>query len=85
MDNYSKIYWLTRLDNMQAFFITLLVIGIATFAIYHIVMFLNCFDKEDVDGYNKNYKKYKTTSIWVSIITGFLLVFLPTKNDMILI
>ena len=85
MDNYSKIYWLTRLDNIQAFFTPLIVLGITTFAMYYIVMAFKCFNKKDVEDYNKNYKKYKTTSIWVSIVTGFLLVFLPTKNDMILI
>lgn len=85
MDNYSKIYWLTRLDNIQVFFTILLVLGITIFTICHIVMYVDCYDNESVEDYNRSYKKYKITSIWVSIVSAFVLVFLPTKNDMILI
>jgi hypothetical protein len=85
MDNYSKIYWLTRLDNLQAFFITAFVISLVVLFVYHLVMIIDCYDNDDRKEYKINWGKYRTISFWLALVMGVFLVFMPTKNDMILI
>jgi len=85
MNNYSKIYWLTRLDNIQVFFITALSISIFIFFAYHVIKGIECDWDEEKENFEKAYGKYKTISFWTSIIAGFILVFMPTKTDIILI
>ena len=85
MDNYSKIYWLTRLDNIQAFFIIAFTISMIVLLVYHLAMLIECYDDDDRKEYKQNWSKYKNISFWTSLIIGILLVFTPTKNDMILI
>ena len=84
MNNYSKIYWLTRLDNIQAFFTTAFAISLIILLVYHLIMLYLSFDS-DVKEYNRNWSKYRNISLWVGLISGIFLVFIPTKNDMILI
>ena len=85
MNNYSKIYWLTRLDNIQAIFISALIISLCVLFVYHIIMIIQCSDNDDRKEYNINYGKFKNTSFWIALVTGAFLVFLPSKNDMIMI
>ena len=85
MDNYSKIYWLTRLDNIQAFFIIAFTISMIVLLVYHLAMLIECYDEDDRKEYKQNWSKYKNIAFWTTLIIGILLVFTPTKNDMILI
>ena len=84
MNNYSKIYWLTRLDNIQAFFATAFAISLIILFVYHLIMLYLSFDN-DVKEYNRNWSKYRNISLWVGLVSGIFLVFIPTKNDIILI
>lgn len=82
MDNYSKIYWLTRLDNLQAFFQIVFTISATVLFLYHLIMALSIDEKEE---YEQNWSKYRNLSFWVGLTALILMVFMPTKNDMILI
>lgn len=85
MDNYSKIYWLTRLDNIQSGITTIFVISIIAIFIYYFIMLIVSDDPDATESMIKNYGKKATIAFWVGIISGIFLIFIPTKNDMILI
>jgi uncharacterized membrane protein YfcA len=87
MDNYSKIYWLTRLDSIESALAMIFTFScIILLAYYMIYMFKSDFwDEDDKKEYKLNWGKFKTTSTWLGIITGVILIFIPNKNDMLLI
>jgi hypothetical protein len=87
MSNYSKLYWLTRLDNLQSLLVTVLIISIVAIVVYAIIYLINSewWDDEEQVSYTKKYGKYKTLSLWIAIVTGVLLTFTPTKNELIFI
>jgi preprotein translocase subunit SecE len=77
MDNYSKIYWLTRLDALQTVFIIIpFLLGVG-------FMFVSIYNSVEYD------KSPKKKSVWVvGIIISFFSIIaclIPSKNDMILI
>lgn len=93
MSNYSKLYWLTRLDNINGFAIVIAIISIVTIAI----TLIWCAITSDFDEYEsrdeigkrkalrakaRGYIKSYVISFVVSLV---LLIFLPTKNEVIFI
>lgn len=85
MNNYEKIYWLTRLDNIQSFLTTGFILSLAVLFMWYMILFIECYDYDDRKEYIKNHGKYRTTTFWLAIIFGVLMVFSPSKNDMLLI
>lgn len=85
MSNYTTIYWLTRLDHIQELLITLLMLSIFAVAFYFMAMMFTCYDQEAFNEYSKRFKKYRNASFLCIVISSLLLVFMPNKNDMILI
>lgn len=87
MDNYSKIYWLTRLDAIHTLFAVVVGVCFTALVLYYISLFVNndYMDEDDLKNYKKNWGKYKTGSFWAGIIATLMLAFMPTKNDMIII
>ena len=86
MSNYSKLYWLTRLDNIQALFTILFVVcGIILF-VYYLLMILTCEgDADELKEYSQKYGKYKKFAFWVIIPISIIATFLPSKNEVIFI
>jgi hypothetical protein len=88
MDNYSKIYWLTRLDSIQSACIVLLILSIVAIFLYAVLYPLwrvENDEDEDIPKYGKTYGIYKRIAIWVGSICLLIITFLPSKNEMILI
>lgn len=85
MNNYSKIYWLTRLDYINSLFIILLISSILALFVYYLVKVMDCLDEKDRQEYKANYGKIKTGAFYTYIISILIVVFIPTKNDMIMI
>lgn len=86
MSNYSKLYWLTRLDNLQALFTVLLVVSGIILFIYYLLMIISCQgDKDDLKEYSDNYGKYKKFALRVIIPTLLISTILPSKDEVIFI
>lgn len=88
MSNYEKIYWLTRLDSMHIIFVASSILGglcLLFFMIINTFALPSFHDGEDLIEVRKNIRWIPRLLIPVFVI-GFLgSLFLPTKNDMILI
>ena len=82
MNNYVKIYWLTRLDYIQGVFLAAALISWTVFVIYQIVKLCDTYDTE---GYKKEWGIYNKVSIYVGIIATIIAVMTPSKDDMIMI
>lgn len=83
LNNYSQLYWLTRLDGIKGFSVTVLVIcGILAFATF---LFLaiegEWMDKEK----SKPLKKWRNGLFIATFVFGLISIFIPTKNEMIFI
>ena len=82
MNNYEKIYWLTRLDVIENFCTTLVVVGsifIAARAVYQFIMHVEGDD-------NPALKWYKHLFFWPIYIAAILgLVFIPTQKEAVVI
>lgn len=85
MTNYTKLYWLTRLDNIQALLSIALLISGAIYIVYYIARYIDCFDSDDRIKYKKEFGKYANVSFIITLISGIILVFMPTKKDIIII
>lgn len=76
----SEIYWITRLDTVQGFCITLLVIGVAC-------IFISCLRtlvaQETTDPSITN--KFKWVGVALTIIFLPLTMFVPSSRDAMLI
>lgn len=91
MSNYQKLYWLTRLDNFNSLFATLLILSILAFVL--IVIFR--LAHSDGDSYNDNVperqvfrKRMGWHLYWLpfsALFFGLMWVFTPTKNDVVFI
>lgn len=88
MTNYSKIYWLTRLDQIQnlvtivtiIFFVVAIMYPIVRYAVMDIEMSDSALEKWD--------KRAKWKLRWfgfISILIMLIGIFTPSKNEMILI
>jgi hypothetical protein len=82
MNNYEKIYWLTRLDNFESFFITLVSIG-STFIVIRTIYRLDRLFMEEECASLKWYTHLFFWSIYISSILGIL--FIPTKEEAVII
>lgn len=82
MNNYVKIYWLTRLDYIQGIFLTAAIISGIIFLIYHVVKLCETYGIEE---YKKNWGIYNKVSIYVCIVATMITAFTPSKQDMIFI
>ncbi len=82
MNNYEKIYWLTRLDNLETLCINLVIIGSIIILIRNAYKFIQYVD----DGEYTSLKWYKHLFFWPIYLSSILgLVFIPTQNEAIVI
>ncbi len=90
MSNYSKMYWLTRLDCINGLFIWLIIVSALTIIIFIIakpVCISDVYEEEKIK-INQLFKKRQwiiKLSVPVLIISVIGITFLPTKNDIIYI
>ena len=83
MDNYSKLYWLTRLDYLHGIFLACAIIFGFWVGIY---IFNYCFVV--LDNANLVVLRNRITRIFVITLFIFSIIIaclIPTKNEMILI
>lgn len=87
MDNYSKMYWLTRLDpvhHLLVFISAIIFIGIAVYGISYLC-------KKDIKGLDAAiewHKKFKHIVHRMSAMFIFLIIvltLLPSKKDVVII
>ena len=91
----NEIYWITRLDAICGFLGIIAVIGIVVSAVLLIGVLVNRSDadfyKEEGDSWNKCRKTYQTLmcyfkrSIIATLVLIVINIFIPTKNDALLI
>lgn len=92
MNNYSKIYWFTRLDNLNAF-----LIGVALFCfvlvfiwlmwayVFSDKMFANKDEEIEIDARRKTVTKRAKIFIPIGFLFLLISAFIPTKNEVLLI
>lgn len=85
MNNYEKLYWLTRLDSINGLFCIIGVISFISLLVYYIGMACSCFDKEDIKEYFEQFGKTIKIAYPLLVISLLITTFLPTKNEAILI
>lgn len=76
----NEIYWITRLDAIQTLaIIAVFILGVFTFL--YILFWIMEDDEKDKSKFKKNILKF---AAYISIPV-FLLVFIPSKRDMLMI
>jgi len=87
MSNYSKIYWLTRLDSIQNLLVTITVLCVIVLFVYWLIYLLNSdYEGEEWTAeYRTNHSFKSRLSIWLGLGSLLLLTLLPSKNEAILI
>lgn len=90
MSNYSKLYWLTRLDNIQSLFIAFVIISIILIIVYNagygiIDEYQEEKTKKKKDMFVKKYSWLCKAFIPLLLASMIVLTFLPSKKDMIII
>ena len=92
MDNITKLYWITRLDSINNLFLGLMPISLVVVFIFLIGYPHVVNEHETVEGYNKRLQDYKKSyrhyfikAIWTFCISMLVLIFLPTRNEVIAI
>lgn len=56
MNNYTTLYWITRLDALKEFSIFIGCLGILILIIHYLYPLMNELDKEDETAFYKNHK-----------------------------
>ena len=83
MSSYAKLYWLTRLDNINFFIGALCFLFFITFVTFLII---NIANDDDV---SKEMKRKFTRITWMSgilfLMSFILFILTPTKKDVIFI
>lgn len=85
MSNYSKIYWLTRLDGVHDFLLAIFLLSIGAIVAHFLFVFLGEFDEMFSEQAKKEWTRGKNIALFFIVFAGLALVLVPTKNDMILI
>lgn len=76
----NEMYWITRLDAVTTFLMVLIILaGIAT--LVFVVMYCSAIDYEDEALAKKMFRVIKV-SIIVLVTSSFLMIFVPTTNEM---
>ena len=80
----NEIYWITRLDAICKFLTATAIVSFLI-AMTLIVFVCNRYEMDDDSWDYKKYLKYSTVCILVTIVSCVINVFIPTKNDALLI
>jgi len=87
MNNYEKIYWLTRLDSIQEVLITLTILSGLTFLFYWILYAVDSDFRDDDENieFKRKYGGKAKLAQWIGLTSLIIVTFLPNKNEMIII
>lgn len=91
MDNYTKLYWLTRLENINNFFITCTVTSIALIVIISIYWLIHkewdSFSSELAEriAYRKKLVNKRKFLFVVLFVCSMGMVLIPTQKEAVLI
>jgi hypothetical protein len=83
MNNYEKIYWLTRLDVIENFCTALVVIGSIFIGARAVYKFIHLIDNNDLESSLSWYKHLFFWPIYISAILGLVLI--PTQKEAVII
>lgn len=79
----NELYWITRLDEINALLVVFLLISIVVFVIYLIGFLLNGCDIDK--GFTKNDFGVFKTFFFSSVLLSIAVVFTPSEKDMFMI
>jgi len=83
MNNYAKLYWLTRLDSLNSLFIATAVIAGILIVLHFIIKGVSSIEEDEPCCI---LKKWQLNTFMIAGITSVILTsFLPNKNEAILI
>ncbi len=82
MSNYSKLYWLTRLDYLQGFFTTIAIMSLL--AAFACAFILTLEDEWDGD-YGKIKRRILKWALPFAVLFGLIACFIPSKDDAVFI
>lgn len=87
MNNYEKLYWLTRLDSLQVLFGLTIAVCVIIRLIYHsyYAMEMNYENEEKQLAFIKKHKPLRIITIALAILAVLGLAFVPSRNEAILI
>lgn len=86
MDNYSFLYWLTRLDGIREYLDGLIFIGILVAALTVCARFIPMEIEEDVsEAMKRTVSRILAVAIVTAFLSGTIRVFIPSRNDMLII
>lgn len=88
MTNYTKLYWLTRLDSINTMVTLFCFISVVAFVVWHAVPFFKSdFDwgEDEIDKYKKENSWIKKLAVWVGLISFIILTFIPSQKDVMFI
>lgn len=92
MNNYSKIYWFTRLDNLNTFligaalfFFVLVFIWLMWAYVFSDKMLVNKDEEIEIDARRKTVTKRAKIFIPIGFLFLLISAFIPTKNEVLLI
>jgi hypothetical protein len=81
MSNYAKMYWLTRLDNLNTIFVLFLIAGVIM--LFIVIMPWLILESKELEKSKRKLYKLKIVGI-IFIIVGIIgTSFCPTKKDAI--
>lgn len=81
----TSLYWITRLDSIQCFFIGLIMITIVAITFFMISIITNSYDFDDFQENRKKNQAYLTPLFILLAISSICLVFIPSTKEMIII
>jgi hypothetical protein len=85
MNNYSRIYWLTRLDSIKELLGWSIFVSVCVVIIYLILRVVISSQEAEDEFHIKRYSIYKNIGIWVFIISCLIYTFMPTRNEALII
>jgi len=89
MSNYSKLYWLTRLDAIHSLMVGIIIFSSIALIIYLLFYLIegsvNELDEDERKDFVKIYGIAKRLSMCFLIPSILIVMFVPSKNEAILI
>lgn len=89
MNNYEKIYWLTRMDSIHDLLqgaTTICIVGVILSLIFYPIISMAAEDfSDEPEKLKRSVSRARIVMIVVGIISAIALTLAPTKNEMIVI
>lgn len=85
MNNYWKVYWVTRLDYLQGLFVALAVVTALALLLYYAIEYFNDYASSERKDYRKHWA-WLRVMLYILFVTGTVTACLiPTKEEAFII